>query len=603
MYTSVFQGDLLKEMEQTLDNIEAMKDRNCTKKQDVEQYRYENQKLALIIKKYQDMVRKIQEESRGVFRPGMAETFSLVSGSVSRVSASGFPPKQETLQNSFFFVPSQKQTKNFHHQSFLGGHQIFVDIIKIEKFTMALSNVLKNPKQFEFALSFLNECKNVFGCWKASIFILSQQLDYDLFSRVSEDKLKYIQYYDFQDHYSAQRRSLKVISRNENEKCEHLLFKTLTKVSKDCIRKADKMATIVRQHKPGGEMTFILQIEYEEEADKTLSKFHMRRNSQTSQTHDNTFDEAKGKKKPHRFSHSDEPTFRIMCTFLQLRFEKLILQRQARIKHMMREETIQMVDRIQKLRTYKSLMRGTIFELTYFLQFEYCGILFLDKEKNMLFTISQDLETKSSDVSKEKLIDVKEEDEVEDGRVIERARKGTGVGWRRNQHKQNITDLVLNQKSIIWLPLTLGMTGMCFRQKKMFVINNFPTSSHPDFMNDVDNIIGVKKIQNVLIGYLHNDDKELNGVIQLFNHQEGPITKHQIRKFEAIKGFLGGCLENISDITECLVTMIGIKLQMEDCEKALQGALKNVDKSLAQYRNIYVPIDQSKKLLDYITNH
>jgi len=39
--------------------------------------------------------------------------------------------------------------------AFGGGQQLFVDIGKIEKFTMAMLNLLKNDKPMEFVLQFL----------------------------------------------------------------------------------------------------------------------------------------------------------------------------------------------------------------------------------------------------------------------------------------------------------------------------------------------------------------------------------------------------------------------------------------------------------------
>jgi hypothetical protein len=57
------------------------------------------------------------------------------------------------------------------------------------------------------------------------------------------------------------------------------------------------------------------------------------------------------------------------------------------------------------------------------------------------------------------------------------------------------------------------MTGQAFHKGQLFVINNFQTSSHPDFLNDVDNIKGVKNIENVLLGSLCNNENQVNGII------------------------------------------------------------------------------------------
>ncbi len=49
-----------------------------------------------------------------------------------------------------------------------------------------------------------------------------------------------------------------------------------------------------------------------------------------------------------------------------------------------------MASRICKLKTYKALMKGMHRELTIFLGFKECGIMFYDGEKEKLFTISME---------------------------------------------------------------------------------------------------------------------------------------------------------------------------------------------------------------------
>lgn len=47
-----------------------------------------------------------------------------------------------------------------------------------------------------------------------------------------------------------------------------------------------------------------------------------------------------------------------------------------------------MASRICKLKTYKALMKGMHKELSLFLGFKECGIMFYDSEKEKLFAIS-----------------------------------------------------------------------------------------------------------------------------------------------------------------------------------------------------------------------
>jgi hypothetical protein len=63
---------------------------------------------------------------------------------------------------------------------------------------------------------------------------------------------------------------------------------------------------------------------------------------------------------------------------------------------------------------------------------------------------------------------------------------------------------------------------------------------------------------------------------------------------------LGGCLANIGDISKSLATMIGIQMVMDDCVKVMSDAESKVESSLAEQRNIFVPLDVLKKLMDHI---
>lgn len=73
--------------------------------------------------------------------------------------------------------------------------------------------------------------------------------------------------------------------------------------------------------------------------------------------------------------------------FLQMRFEKHILLKDAKNKLKDREDTIAMISRFLKLKTYRSFMMGIHRELRPFFGFRELGILFFDREKKKLFTL------------------------------------------------------------------------------------------------------------------------------------------------------------------------------------------------------------------------
>jgi hypothetical protein len=47
--------------------------------------------------------------------------------------------------------------------------------------------------------------------------------------------------------------------------------------------------------------------------------------------------------------------------------------------------------------------------------------------------------------------------------------------------------------------------------------------------------------------------------------------------------------------------MIGIKLEMEECTKCLGSAYESVETSLTDFRDVHIPVDQVKKMLEFIS--
>ena len=113
------------------------------------------------------------------------------------------------------------------------------------------------------------------------------------------------------------------------------------------------MALCLRYHKKEGDLCMILQIEFESKQN----------------ANDNSRKKTKESKSKKNFSHSDESILKIVSTFLQLRLEKHMLNKDVKKKVADRSEAIQMASRICKLKTYKALMKGMHRELIQFLSF------------------------------------------------------------------------------------------------------------------------------------------------------------------------------------------------------------------------------------------
>lgn len=127
-----------------------------------------------------------------------------------------------------------------------------------------------------------------------------------------------------------------------------------------------------------------------------------------------------------------------------------------------------------------------------------------------------------------------EEDEI--GNVPNRQIKRK-AGGDQHEQTQEMSELTLSEKQLIWYPCTLGQTGFVFKNDTYIVQNDAKKkfisltlekdqSQHVvEYMSDVDNCIGVKKIENYMIGVLRGGDfNKPNGVVQMMNYN-GHIGK------------------------------------------------------------------------------
>lgn len=76
---------------------------------------------------------------------------------------------------------------------------------------------------------------------------------------------------------------------------------------------------------------------------------------------------------------------RFLSFTLQLRLEKHISLRESRKKAHERADTINMINRFVKVKSYKGIMMAIKRELKPFLGFSEVGILFFDREKEKFF--------------------------------------------------------------------------------------------------------------------------------------------------------------------------------------------------------------------------
>lgn len=76
------------------------------------------------------------------------------------------------------------------------------------------------------------------------------------------------------------------------------------------------------------------------------------------------------------------------------------------------------------------------------------------------------------------------------------------------------------------------------------------------FYSETDNIKAFKNISNFIISPMIGHDGKPNGVIQLYSMKQ-PISRLQVKKFIAMRKFLGGSLDAINLMNKNLETVVG----------------------------------------------
>ena len=85
----------------------------------------------------------------------------------------------------------------------------------------------------------------------------------------------------------------------------------------------------------------------------------------------------------------------------------------------------------------------------------------------------------------------------------------------------------------------------------------------------------------------------------MFNFK-GRLTKFQIERFEAIQGFIGGCVNNIGDLAMSITTLVGLQNNLASCSESVKRADNDPESNLMMFRQLYGPIDAARVLCDKV---
>ena len=89
------------------------------------------------------------------------------------------------------------------------------------------------------------------------------------------------------------------------------------------------------------------------------------------------------------------------------------------------------------------------------------------------------------------------------------------------------------------------------------------------------------------------------GIIQMYN-LEGQVSRFQIQRFEAIQGFLGGCISNISELTKSISTLVGLHTTLSACAASVKRVDMDPESNIYIFRQLYAPIDAARAICDKV---
>ena len=76
-----------------------------------------------------------------------------------------------------------------------------------------------------------------------------------------------------------------------------------------------------------------------------------------------------------------------------------------------------------------------------------------------------------------------------------------------------MNDLTLPANQLIYFPISVGISSMVFKRQRASFFNNFNRLNNIYFVEEIDNIKGLKKIDNLLFAHTTRDEGSSNGII------------------------------------------------------------------------------------------
>lgn len=119
-----------------------------------------------------------------------------------------------------------------------------------------------------------------------------------------------------------------------------------------------------------------------------------------------------------------------------------------------------------------------------------------------------------------------------------------------------------------------------------------------EFLQDIDNFVGIKKIENYFISSICDDGFGFGpvsvGVLQLFNkHEDKNITKEDTIRLSHITNFLGALSVKVNYICTAMTLIIGLTQDVYKSSEMLQDIESHPGTGVME--NLQMPVDTMKK--------
>ena len=127
----------------------------------------------------------------------------------------------------------------------------------------------------------------------------------------------------------------------------------------------------------------------------------------------------------------------------------------------------------------------------------------------------------------------------------------------------------LHHKHFMQFPTNSGISGMVFQSGQLYISNN--AAKETKFQDEIDNQSSTTEVRNFLVGPVYGERKDLPcGIIQFINKKGGAaITAEDERKFKAMQGLLGMCIDNTNEMS----LTISVTLDVQDSMRKIQDIM------------------------------